>query len=159
MKLVILGISATMLIAAAIIFGPSLFGGGGSGKAQVNPAEYDAGDISMEAGLLKRTYEVKNVGQDDLKIENIFTSCDCTRAIFRIADKVSPEFGMPGMGQQPILWSATLAPGEKGELEMIFDPAFHGHDALGPVARAAYLETSDLQNKKVEVRLFANVTH
>ena len=72
---------------------------------------------------------------------------------------MSREFGMPGMGQQPILWSATLAPGEKGELEMIFDPAFHGHDALGPVARAAYLETSDLQNKKVEVRLFANVTH
>lgn len=56
-----------------------------------------------------------------------------------------------------VFWSQKIAPGETGQLEVIFDPAFHGSQGTGQVVRAVYLSTNDPENKKAEVRLLANV--
>lgn len=126
-------------------------------KIEISPLEYDAGTVSMSAGLVKKTYEIKNVGNGNLEIDNIWTSCACTTAILKIGDRISPEFTMPGHKMAPIFWSETLKPGERGELEVIFDPAFHGLQGIGQALRAVYLSTNDPQNKKVEVKLLANI--
>lgn len=123
-------------------------------KIEINPEEYDAGTISMSAGSAKYTYEIKNIGEGDLKIDRIWTSCHCTTARLRVGDKTSGEFGMQS---NPIFWSQKIAPGETGFLEVTFDPAFHKEQGTGPVVRAVYLSTNDPQNKKVEARLIANV--
>ena len=125
----------------------------GTPKMEISPKEYDAGTVSMAEGLVKKTYEIKNTGPGDLKIDKIWTSCVCTTAILRIDEKQSPKFGMHNNPR----WSGKIAPGKTGYLEVAFDPAFHGPEATGPVVRAVYLATNDPQNKKAEVRLMANV--
>ena len=161
MRFIAIILGLTFLISTALIFGPSLLGksnSGEGGKIVIDPLEYDAGDISIGGGLLRKTYEIQNAGSGPLKIKNIETSCACTKAVLRVGDKTSPEFSMPGHGQNPVVWSTTLAPGQKGELEVIFDPAFHGPDALGPIVRVVYISTDDPQNKEVQVKLSTNVT-
>ncbi len=126
----------------------------GTPRMEIPVSEYDAGTVSMADGLVKHTYEIKNTGEGDLKIDNIWTSCDCTTAKLTVGDKESPEFGMH---TGPAFWSQKIAPGQTGQLEVIFDPAFHGPQGTGPAVRAIYLSTNDPENKKAEVRLLANV--
>lgn len=122
-------------------------------KLEINPKEYDVGDVSMKTGLVKRDYEIKNIGSGDLKIDDIWTSCHCTTAILKVAGKESPRFGLDHAG----FWSQIIAPGETGYLEVVFDPAFHGPSGIGPAVREIYLSTNDPQNKKAVVSLMANV--
>lgn len=123
-------------------------------KVEVSPEEYDAGTVSMGEGLVEYTYEIRNVGEGDLKIDRIWTSCMCTTARLKVGDEEGEEFGMHS---NPVFWSQKIAPGEIGYLEVVFDPAFHGPQGTGPMVREVYLSTDDPQNKKVEVRLIANV--
>lgn len=58
MKLIILVVVGTLLIAAGLIFGLSNSGGeSGGGKIAITPAEYDFGTVQISAGLVKKTYE------------------------------------------------------------------------------------------------------
>ncbi|HDZ54119.1 MAG TPA: DUF1573 domain-containing protein [Candidatus Nealsonbacteria bacterium] len=155
MRPVIFIVGSTFLIIVLLVFGlPYLDQKEGQGKIEVNPLEYDAGTISMAAGLIKHIYEIRNNGDSDLKIEDIRTSCMCTTAILKTGDKESPKFGMHN---NPKFWSQKIAPGEIGFLEVTFDPAFHGPQGTGPVIRAIYLSTSDPDNQKIEIRLLVNV--
>ncbi len=126
----------------------------GPAKIEITPKEYDIGDVPIGGGLVKRAYEIKNIGNGDLKIDDIWTSCHCTTAILKVAGKESPEFGMDHAG----FWSQIIAPGETGQLEVIFNPAFHGPQGVGPAVREIYLSTNDPQNKRPVVTLTANVT-
>ncbi len=126
----------------------------GSSKIVLSPEEYDAGTVSMIDGLVKKTYQVKNDGQGDLKIDSIWTSCMCTTAHLRVGDKVSSEFGMHTKSS---LWSEKIPPGEIGYLDVVFDPAFHGPEGTGFMVREIYLSTNDLNNEQVTVRLLINV--
>jgi len=124
----------------------------GEPKMEIPQKEYDAGTVSMADGLIKHTYEIKNTGAGDLKIDSIWTSCHCTTAKLTVGDKTSPEFGMDKRSTLQ-----KIPPGETGFLEITFDPAFHGSQGRGSALRVIYLSTNDLQNKKTEVRLIANV--
>lgn len=129
-------------------------GNQGTPKIEINPQEHDAGTVSMAEGLVKHTYEIKNTGDGDLKIDDILTSCMCTTAILKVGNKESPKFGMHN---NPTFWSQKIVPGETGQLEVTFDPAFHGPQGTGQIVRAVYLETNDPQDKRVEIKLIANV--
>ena len=124
----------------------------GTPKIEIVEKEYDAGTISMADKVVKHTFEIKNTGYGDLRIDSIWTSCHCTTAKLKVGDKTSLEFGMDRHST-----SQKIAPGQTGFLEVTFDPAFHGPQGTGSVVRAVYLSTDDPQNKKVEVRLVANV--
>ena len=156
-KLTIFIVAGTILIATLLIFGLNRPGVAGQGIMEISPKEYDAGTVSMAGELVKKIFEVKNIGQGDLKITAISTSCMCTTARLRVGDKTSSEFGMTGMGDSPAFWSQKIAPGEKGYLEVTFDQALHGESGLGDIIRAIYISSDDEQSKKVEVRLIANV--
>lgn len=129
---------------------------GNSGPAAIVliPAEYDAGTVSMQDGLVEKTFEIKNDGQGDLKIENIWTSCMCTTAHLRVGNKTSPEFGMH---TQFSLWSEIISPGETGYLDVVFDPAFHGPKGTGSLIRVIYLATNDTNNKQAQIKMLINV--
>lgn len=123
-------------------------------KIEINPREIDAGNVSMATGLLRESFEIANTGSKDLEILAIWTSCHCTTAILKVDGRESPVFGM---NRSIDSWSEKIAPGAKGQLEVVFDPAFHGPSGLGPAVRAINLLTNDPQNKEAEVRLVANV--
>ena len=129
--------------------------GGGRPKMEISPLEYDAGTVSMtENGLLKHTYEIKNNGDGDLKIDRIWTSCMCTTAVLKAGDKTSSEFGMHS---NPAFWSQKIEPEKTGYLEVTFDTAFHGPQGTGSALREVYISSNDSQNKKAKVRLLAKV--
>ena len=84
MRPVIFIVGLTFLIIVLLVFGlPYLDQKEGQGKIEVNPLEYDAGTISIAAGLIKHIYEIKNNGDSDLTIEDIRTSLMCTTAILK----------------------------------------------------------------------------
>lgn len=153
-KLIIAIVGGTILIAASLIFLPSLKPSTG-GLIEVNPREYDIGDIQMTDGLVKKSYEVKNSGSGPLKISGILTSCHCTTAVLRVGDKASPSFGMTPVS----FWSEEIPAGQTAQLEVTFDPAFHGDAGMGPVTRGIYISSNDPKNKRVELLLSANVIH
>lgn len=157
MKLIIAAVGVSVLIAGLVVFLPGLSNQPSGGQVKAEPLEYDAGDVSMKAGLVKKIFNIENVGTGPLKIDDMQTSCACTSVVLKIGDKVSPKFSMPGHGINPTAWSETLVPGQKAQLEVLFDPAFHGPGAIGPIVRDIYLFTNDPNNKKVVVKLSANV--
>ncbi len=59
---------------------------------QVTPSAHNFGDIPQE--LVSATFTVENVGQGDLVLQYIATSCTCTSAIFSFKGRNSPTFGM-----------------------------------------------------------------
>jgi len=147
-----------ILIVSGIVF--ALAGGfssnakGSKPRIELSPEEYDAGTISMADGKVKYTYEIQNMGEADLDISRIWTSCMCTTARLRVGGKESEEFGMHSTGG---LWSQKIAQGEVGYLEVVFDPAFHGPQRTGEAIRVVYLSTNDPNNKQSQVKLMANV--
>ena len=156
-KLTIFIVAGTVLVAALLVFGLNGTDVTGQGRIEVSPKEYDAGTVSMAGELVKKTFEIQNIGKGDLKITAISTSCMCTTARLRVGNKVSSEFGMTGMEDSPAFWSQKIAPGEKGYLEVTFNQALHGEAGLGDIVRAIYISSDDAQNPKAEVRLTANV--
>lgn len=154
MKLIIAIVGGTILVAALLIFLPGLKPSTG-GLIEVNPREIDVGDVLMTQGLIKKNYEVKNAGSGPLKVTSIVTSCHCTSAVLRMGDKTSPSFGMENMP----FWSEEIPAGQTAQLEVIFDPAYHGDAGMGPVTRGIYISSNDPKNKRVELLLSANVIH
>lgn len=127
---------------------------GGSPKIEIIPQEYDLGNVSIKDGLIKKTFEIKNIGSGDLKISDIWTSCHCTTAILKVGSKESPKFDM----EHSSFWSQNISPGQTAYLEVIFDPAFHGPLGIGSAVRIVYLSTNDSENKQSEILLNVNVT-
>ena len=156
-RLIIFIIIAAVLIIGGLIAGLIVYSqekNQPNSKIEVIPQEYNFGTISMADGPVKYTYKIKNIGQGDLKITRIQTSCMCTTAVLKVGNNISPQFGMH---TSSLLWSQNIAPGEVGDLEVVFDPGFHGPEGTGETLRGVYISSNDPQNKKVEVRLIANV--
>jgi archaellum component FlaG (FlaF/FlaG flagellin family) len=122
-------------------------------KAKVEKKEYDWGEIKLNGGDVKKTFTIKNTGTDTLQLVNVKTSCMCTTARVKINGESSPFFGMHAKSS----WLGEVAPGEKAELEVIFDPAYHGPSGVGPITREVVVETNDAKNKIITFKLEANV--
>ncbi|OGZ34866.1 MAG: hypothetical protein A3A94_03145 [Candidatus Portnoybacteria bacterium RIFCSPLOWO2_01_FULL_43_11] len=155
-KIIAIGLPLISII-GGIVFGLMSYSPAktqGAPKMEINPLEYDAGDISMANGPINYTYEIKNTGDGDLKIKDIKTSCDCTSAVLRVGEIKSPTFSMH---TDSSFWSSKITAGETGFLEVVFDPAFHGPEGTGQAIRVVSFSTNDPRNEKAEVRLTANV--
>ena len=67
-------------------------------------SEYDFGNISADNGPVTHTFECVNSGNSPLIILDVTSSCECTTAQFT---------------------TSPIAPGEKGLISVIYDPAGH----------------------------------
>jgi hypothetical protein len=155
-SIVLIG-GAIFLVGKIMTTPPEASRPGAAPRIEISPSEYDLGQVSMAQGKITRVYQVKNVGEGPLKLSAIWTSCACTTAALKIDQKTSPLFGMPGHGVNPAFWSETLAPGQAGELEVVFDPAFHGPTGLGEIVRVVYLESNDKARPRSEAKFFGEV--
>ena len=115
------------------------------------------GDIGYSKGILYHSFPIKNIGNKDLEIANMASSCMCTKVFLKVNGKNGPEFGMKGMSA-PSDWKGILKPGEKGEIIAAFDPAYHGPQGVGKVSRTASFETNDPSNPYVELSFEGTVT-
>ncbi|MFQ5908245.1 MAG: hypothetical protein ACE5JE_05410 [Thermoplasmata archaeon] len=137
---------ASLIVAYSLIPGPP----GGDGSIRVSPASHDFGDIDPE--LASFTFVIENVGEGDLVLLAIVTSCSCTSAVLTVMGRKSPTFGMHG---NPVGWSESLGPGGQGQLTVTYDP--NVHPDTGPIQRAVYITSNDSLNREVQVGITANV--
>lgn len=127
-------------------------------KLELSETFHDWGNIDMRDGKVSHIFKVKNVGEEDLKLANFKTSCMCTEVKLKVkSEKLkveeSPIFGLHTQSD----WVGVIPPGGEGEVEVIFDPAYHGPQGTGSVTRTVNFETNDTANSKVELRLQAYV--
>jgi hypothetical protein len=87
-------------------------------KIEITPAERDMGKVPQEK--LETSYTVKNSGSQPLKINKVYTSCDCTQAQVE---------------------STEIAPGATTILHVTMDPALL--NLYGNIRRDIVLETND----------------
>jgi hypothetical protein len=103
-------------------------------RIEITPASYDFGDVpyqEVEAILL-----IKNVGDEDLEINGISTSCGCTKAYAK--EKV-------------------IKPGGKTELIVTFDPNLMEYEVFGEIYRAVFVTSNDPVNEEITIEIVANV--
>lgn len=154
--LTILCSAVLCVIAAAVLFGViySITKSKNSPKIVIEPAEFDAGTVSLADKNLEKIFEVKNTGSDDLKINKIWTSCMCTVATLKVEGKESEEFTMQASElSSPII----ISQGQLGQLKMVFNQNFHGPSGVGHLTRSVYISSNDPSLEKAEARLNVNV--
>lgn len=159
-KFILFSILATIIIVAGGIFWASTYATTPSINASANvkattidPTSADWGQIPMFGGTVSKTFRIKNTGTDTLKLFNIRTSCHCTSAEIDTPTDQSPLFKMDSVSS----WVGTVSPGKEAKLIVIFDPAFHGPDAVGPINRFIEVETNDKSLPKITFTVTGNV--
>lgn len=118
-------------------------------KVNVDQKTHDWGQIAYSGGNVSKTFTIKNTGTDVLRLTNIKTSCDCTKAQVTIDGKNSPFFSMHSTSS----WVGEVAAGKEASLTVIFDPAFHGPTGVGPMERLISVQTNDINNPNLEFSL------
>lgn len=119
----------------------------------VDPTSFDWGTIPMNKGNITKTFIIKNTGTDTLKLFNVKTSCHCTKAYVTINGNDSPSFGMDSLSS----WTGEVPAGKEAKLTVVFDPAFHGPQGIGPINRFVSVETNDKANAKLTFTLTGTV--
>jgi len=125
-------------------------------KGSATPSNsFDFGLVPLNGGKVKHTFDFLNASDRETIIKSVYTSCMCTTAnLISSAGRWGP-FGMPGHGFLPPV-NVVIPPGEKAQVETIFDPAAHGPAGVGPIEREVYLETAD--GRMISYRITALVT-
>jgi uncharacterized cupredoxin-like copper-binding protein len=95
-------------------------------KIEVQPKEYDFGNISQE-DKVTHDFEIYNKGTGDLRIINVRGSCGCTAA--------TPA-------------KTNLAPGDSTKLTVVFNPK----NKIGKQNKLVYIKTNDPSNTIYNVK-------
>lgn len=119
---------------------------------RVSPAAFDLGAVSQARGVVTVELGVANAGSADLVIEEMETSCGCTRAALLVEGRPGPWFGMRGHGEWPTGWSARLRPNQQATLQVQYDPDAHGI-FRGPIDRVVIIHSNDPRQPHARVRL------
>lgn len=158
-KIILTVLAGTLLLVAAGVFlagktsTPSGVSRNSRASAVVDSATKDWGEIGINNGKVEAGFPIKNTGSDTLKLYNITTSCMCTLAHLTINGADSPSFRMGDRSS----YVGEVAPGSEAVLKVVFDPAYHGPNGLGPVTRQALVETNDPQNPKLQFSMSGTV--
>lgn len=119
----------------------------------LDPQVYDWGEININGGNVEKTFRIKNVGKSALEVTNFKTSCMCTEVKVVIGGKDSPSFGMHTKSG----WKGVIEPNQVADIRVVFDPLFHGPQALGPITRLVSFNTNVSNRSTVELKLTGNV--
>lgn len=122
-------------------------------KVEILEREFNWGQIDYSGPKATKTFIIKNSGSEVLKLTNVKTSCSCTSAQLVIDGIRSPLFLMHSTSS----WVGQLQPGREAQVIVVFDQRFHGPQSVGPIERIISVETSDVNNPKIEFKLTGNV--
>lgn len=133
--------------------GPTKLSSATGAQAYADHTSFEWGEININGGNATHEFTIENRGTGEMELANILTSCACTSAQITIDGTHSPYFGMHSTSS----WVGKIAPGQTAVLSVIFDPLFHGPEAVGPIERLIVVETNDPQNARMEFKLTGNV--
>lgn len=160
MKFPILIIGATVLLLVGGVFFLGKQPAGSVELSKNSAAEfstdhdrYEWGNIDYGGEKASHRFTVTNNGTADLTIANLKTSCMCTTAQFLSSSGNSPILAM----HQKSTWQGTLAPGDTADIDVVFDPAYHGPQGVGLIERVVSFDTNDPKKPYVEFTLTGKV--
>lgn len=90
----------TLIFVCSLLFASNLYA---QQCIQFEHATWDFGDIAEDGGKVSHTFIYKNVGKQPVSILRVVANCGCTT---------------PSFSRQPV------APGAKGEIEVVYDPMY-----------------------------------
>lgn len=123
----------------------------------LSPALIDLGNISESQGVATTIFDLENKGDKDLIINGLETSCGCTSASVIFQNKEGPRFNMPGHGINNEIrpWQVVIAPGEKAQVKVYYDPNVH-QGFRGLAVRNIYIASNDPINFKQKITIELN---
>ena len=125
-----------MKLALAIVGGLALAACGGTAPDISLPdSNADLGEV-VNGEIVAFEIPVHNIGDGELVIEAVSTSCGCTTA------NLSPEL---------------IPAGGSGTLAITYDSGAHGPNEIGPVMRQIFIASNDPDEPEFEFRFTANV--
>lgn len=122
-------------------------------KTTVDSTTHNWGKIGLNDGNVEAVFNIRNKGNKTLKLFNVKTSCMCTTAQLSLNDKKSPVYGMHTKSPYVLEVPAD----ETAKLKVVFDPAYHGPQGVGPITREIIVETNDPENPKLNFEAEAMV--
>lgn len=122
-----------------------------SGALSASETLFDFGEISMADGNVSRVFKVKNNTSNATVVKRLYTSCMCTSAKLKHANKELGPYGMPGHGFIPDV-NESIGAGEEAEVEVTFDPNAHGPAGIGKIERAVTLEQANGDRLALTIR-------
>ena len=123
---------ATLVLLLAVLLAAC---GGGTPDIELAESQTDLGVVTNgETPTIE--IAVRNLGEGDLVIEGVSTSCGCTSA------SITPE---------------VIPAGGTGTLAIRYDSGAHGPDEVGPVMRQIFIASNDPDEAEFEFRLIADV--
>ncbi|MFQ6616771.1 MAG: DUF1573 domain-containing protein [Fidelibacterota bacterium] len=114
---------------------------------KITPEVYDFGTVSQAGGVVTGELTLENRGGSDLVITGIRTSCGCTQVSLVTTGETSILFGMHNT---PLDWKARVAPREKAQLRVLYNPNVHSQ-LRGPVTRTIQIRSNDPEKRTYEV--------
>ncbi|MBI5147708.1 MAG: DUF1573 domain-containing protein [Parcubacteria group bacterium] len=126
-------------------------------KITVAEKSYDFGEIKITGGKVSRYFRLVNDSDAELVINDLYTSCMCTKAQIIAGGDVSAIAGMKGHGGGSGFEAFKIVPKQPFYVLATFDPMAHGPDALGPITRFVRLETVSPSQPPIELELSGNV--
>ena len=108
---------------------------GGRPQISITENNLNLGEV-VNGEVVTHEITVQNVGQADLVIASVTTSCGCTQATL-----------------EPM----TISPGKSGTLHIEFDSGAHGPELTGVLIRQIFVASNDPQQPEMVVELEANI--
>lgn len=145
----LLGLAAVLYVRQPKTIAP------GDGVLSIPVTEHDFGDISVKRGTVSAEVPLVNIGEGDLVISFLETSCGCTSVQAINDGEAGPVFGMAAHGASPQDWRTTIKAGGKASLKIIYDPMVHA--ALrGPVIREIRITSNERAQPLKTIRIKVN---
>lgn len=114
-------------------------------KVELASTSFDFGQVKMNDGDVKTTFEIKNSGSQALKLFGGTTTCGCTSAYLELDGKRSGIFGMHTKSSAVF----EVPSGKTAQLTVTVDPAFHGPSGIGQFEKDAIINTNDPANPQL----------
>lgn len=116
---------------------------------------HDFGVVPVSGGVVSVDMPLVNIGEEDLVISFLNTSCGCTSAQVIIDGKTGPVFGMSSHGKSPRNWKSVIEPGKQASLTIYYDPAVHPK-FRGAATRIITITSNERLKPEKQVRIKVN---
>lgn len=127
----------------------------GDGLLATPVSEHDFGTVPVSRGVVSVEVPLVNIGDDDLIISFLDSSCGCTTARVINGGDEGPVFGMSSHGKSPRDWKTIIEPEKQAILKIYYDPSVHS-DFRGPAIRVITITSNEKLKPEKQVRIKVN---
>jgi hypothetical protein len=105
----------------------------------IEPKTHNFGQVLRSQGTVTNIFKIKNKGNSELIINNVYAACPCTSVSIKVDKYESPVFNTTGA---PKDWQVKLQPGKTAELKVVLD-LNHKSVNIGKVSRKVLVLSND----------------